>query len=217
MTNARRWLAIDADLFSKPFTDALYARFGPAGVCTWLAFLCACKRSRIPGRITIRSEGDGLVQLGIDGWELVDNDGKTWTLDDFWTFTGRKKQTQRTHRGRQMNVVSTHWERWQDTAATEAERERKRRWWAENRGESSARPPLDLALALASDKAFDLDSDKKPPTPNPSSQRQTPNPNTNGAPPGGRPIATWQPDPEPTEPLVGPGATANLRRPGPPE
>lgn len=124
--NGRRWLAIDADLFGKRFTDDLYQQFGWAGVVTWIAYLCACKRSRFPGRFTFLNEADALAQMGLIGWETVDNDGKPWGLDDFWKFTGRKKQTRRTQRGRETNVTATHWGRWQQAATTSREAERKR-------------------------------------------------------------------------------------------
>src|SRR5689334_4739104 len=92
----RRWLAIDADIMGKPFTLDLYHQFGWTGVGTWVAFLCACKRSRTPGTIRFLNQADALAQLGLLGLDLIDNDGKEWSLDDFWTFTGRKKQTRRT-------------------------------------------------------------------------------------------------------------------------
>lgn len=126
MSNGRRWLALDADMFGKPFTIDLQHEFGWAGVGTWIAFLCACKRSRIPGTVRFLNEADARAQLGILGWELIDSQGKEWTLDDFWGFTGRKKQTRRTRRGREMNVTATHWGRWQQDATRAREAERKR-------------------------------------------------------------------------------------------
>lgn len=129
MSDGRRWLALDADMFGKPFTLDLYHRFGWAGIGVWVAFLCACKRSRTPGQVRFLNEADARAQLGILGWDLVDNDGKSWDLNDFWLYTGRKKQTKRTRRGREMNVTATHWGHWQDTArrAREAERIRTSR------------------------------------------------------------------------------------------
>lgn len=126
MNNGRRWLALDADMFGKPFTLELYHEFGWAGVGTWIAFLCACKRSHTPGTFRFISEPDARAQLGLLSWELVDNKGQVWTLDEFWLFTGRKKQTRRTRRGREMNVTATHWGRWQQDATRSREAERKR-------------------------------------------------------------------------------------------
>lgn len=136
MTNGRRWLAIDADMFGKPFTLDLHHQFGPVGVAVWVAFLCGCKRNRIPGRVSFISEADARAQLGIHDWDLVDNEGKPWALEDFWLYTGRKKQTRRTRRGRETNVIATHWERWQQTAQRAREAERMRGSRAQNRSES---------------------------------------------------------------------------------
>lgn len=130
--SGHRWLALDADLFGKRFTADLYDQFGWAGITTWVAFLCACKRSPTPGRISFLNDVQAAHELGVDGWDLVDSRGEPWTLTDFWTFTGRKKQTRRTPNGRRTDVVSTHWERWQDDARMQNGRERKRRWRGEN-------------------------------------------------------------------------------------
>lgn len=162
MTHGRRWLALDADLFGKRFTDDLYSEFGWAGVVVWVAYLCACKRSATPGRITFLNDVQAAHELGIDGWELVDNDGKTWELSDFWTFTGRKKQTRRTPNGRRMDVTSTHWERWQETYARAREAERK----STSRGKKSRTQPGHAPDNRRTNVRPDSDSDSDiPPTP----------------------------------------------------
>jgi hypothetical protein len=126
VSDGRRWLALDADMFGKPFTLDLQHRFGWAGIGTWIAFLCACKRSRTPGTVRYLNEADARAQLGILGIDLVDNQGENWSLEDFWLYTGRKKQTRRTRRGREMNITATHWGRWQQDAGKSREAERKR-------------------------------------------------------------------------------------------
>lgn len=153
MSSGRRWLALDADMFGKPFTLDLHLEFGWAGVGTWIAFLCACKRSRTPGTVRFLNEADARSQLGILGWDLVDGLGKEWSLDDFWAFTGRKKQTRKTSRGREMNVTATHWERWQDDKRMQDGRERKRRSRDKN-----------VRTLVTPDSDLDLDLDI-PPTP----------------------------------------------------
>jgi hypothetical protein len=160
--NGRRWLAVDADLFGKSFTHDLYEYFGCAGVVTWIAYLCACKRSHIPGRIRIMNDVQARHELGLIGWELVDNKGTPWTLDEFWTFTGRKKQTRRTPVGRQFDVIATHWERWQKTAATSYEAERKGRWAAQKRDAPASRNRRARVANATPDS--DIDNDI-PPTP----------------------------------------------------
>jgi hypothetical protein len=140
MRNGRRWLALDADLFGNTFTAQLLERFGWAGVGVWIAFLCACKRSPTQGQIHYFGEAEALMLLDVVGLPLVDNSGEKWTLDDFWTFTGRMKQTRRTSRGRVRYVKSTHWERWQKSVAKQSERERKAYWRAEKRPEPVRTP-----------------------------------------------------------------------------
>lgn len=127
MKPGRRWIVFDADFYGNDFTDRLHARFGWAGVGVFVAFLCAAKRSAIPGRISFTSDAEARDLLRINGWPLVDDHGETWTLDDFWAFTGRMKQTQKTRRGRIQNVRATRWEQWQNVQKTLIERERKRR------------------------------------------------------------------------------------------
>lgn len=181
MTNARRWLAIDADMFGKQFIDDLYDTFGWAGIGTWTAFLCACKRSRTPGRVSFISEADARAQLGIIGYDLVDNHGDSWTLDVFWTFTGRKKQTRKTSHGRIKNVSATHWERWQDDARMQTERERKRRQRAQKCPENvqgapdadwdNVPPDLDLDLDLDNDLSTTKNGDGSTKSTDPLAQR----------------------------------------------
>lgn len=173
MTDGRRWLALDADLFGKRFTDDLYQQFGWAGVGTWIAFLCACKQSRVQGRIRIMNDLDGLVQLGIDEWGLVDSKGQPWTLSEFFDFTGRKKQTRRVAvqmpdsrriaDARLLDVCATHWERWQDSRGRDVERERKRRSRAEKHLTGTGRAPGQSPDRPADKRRPDIDSDSDTP------------------------------------------------------
>jgi hypothetical protein len=127
MRTGRRWIVLDADFFANHFTDRLLERFGPAGICVFVAFLCAAKRSRIQGQITYASDAEALDILGIRNLPLVDNSGDKWTLDDFWKFTGTQKQTSRIRRGHLKNVKVTHWSHWQETLTREMAAERMRR------------------------------------------------------------------------------------------
>lgn len=159
MTGGQRWLALDADLMGKPFTLDLYHRFGWAGIGTWVAFLCACKRSRVPGQIRFLSDADAAAQMGILGWDLVDKAGDNWSLEDFWLYTGRKKQTKRTRRGREMNVIATHWDHWQQTAGRAKEAERMRTSRAEKPRTRTAPTTNGSGTNVRPDR--DLDRDKK--------------------------------------------------------
>ncbi len=201
MTDGRRWLALDADLLGKRFTDDLYRQFGWAGVVTWVAFLCACKRSRCPGRITALSDAEAAHILGIADWDLADNDGKPWTLEDFWAFTGRKKQTKRTRHGRSFDVISTHWERWQDTARTAREAEQKRRSRAQKRRNGLGHEP-DMPRTNVGSYS-DLDSDTPLPPKGGSGRRFASNGKSQT--PTARPVPEWKPEPQP-EAVVDPSA-----------
>lgn len=127
MKQGEQWVAMDARFFHKPFPIALKQRFGACGLVLFHALIYACKLSRPAGRFTYSSDFEALSQLGLDDVNLVDSEGKAWTLDDFWEFTGRHKQTRRTRRGHVIYVKLTHWERWQNDKKTFLERERKRR------------------------------------------------------------------------------------------
>ena len=104
----RRWIRISVDFAVGRTGQALVEKFGAAGLGVWIAYLVACKTSPVQGTFTYFSEVDGWTQLG-----LYRNRPK-FTLEDFFTFTGRLKQTRRTRRGRETNVKCTQWGRWQD-------------------------------------------------------------------------------------------------------
>lgn len=175
--SGQRWLALDADLFGKPFIHDLYERFGWAGVGVWIAFLCACKQSRTPGQIRVTNDVQAMSELGILGWDLVDGKGEPWTMSEFWEFTGRKKQTRRTlvgrtrdvrrtSDGRATDVRATHWERWQERYATSRERERKRTSRAQKRPDGGGTSTGHYADTTRTNVRRDRDSDSdNPPTP----------------------------------------------------
>lgn len=139
MKPGRQWLVFDADFFDNNFTIALLERFGPAGVALFMAFLCGCKRNHIQGRISYRNEWEALEKLGIAVVQLADNDGLPFTLDEFWEFTGKYKQTRRTRQGHTWNVFATGWEDWQQSKNRLVTAERKRRSRAEKSHASMGR------------------------------------------------------------------------------
>lgn len=119
MKPGHRWLAFDADFFFNPFTVQLRDRFGYAGVAVFVAFLCACKRSTIPGTFTYTTDAEALALLGLDGAELVGPDGEKFDLATLWKFTGTRKQTSRTRFGHRWKVTATRWEQWQKSLRTD--------------------------------------------------------------------------------------------------
>lgn len=142
MKPGRQWLVFDADFFDNSFARALTERFGWAGIGLFLAYLCACKTAHIPGRLSYRTESEALEKMGVIDLSLVDSEGQPFTLEAFWDFTGRYKQTSRTTRGHTFYVSATHWEQWQNDRKTLLVRERKRRSRAES-GHKNVTPETD--------------------------------------------------------------------------
>jgi hypothetical protein len=105
----------------------LLERFGRDGPLVWAAYLAACKLNRPEGEIVYASEAEGWTLLGLHGHE------PEFSLDAFFTFTGRIKKTRRTRSGRMFYVVCTPWERWTKAAKQESERRRKSRTRAEKK------------------------------------------------------------------------------------
>lgn len=132
MKPGRQWLVFDADFYDNSFAQALMGRFGWAGPALFVAFLCTCKRNLAQGKIRYRTEFEALEAMGVADLPLLDKDGQPFTLDQFWAFTGRYKQTSRTRQGQSIYVSATGWEQWQKSLNTGYERERKRRWRADS-------------------------------------------------------------------------------------
>lgn len=209
MRSGRQWLALDVFFFGKPFPIKLKERFGLAGVCVYLAFLCACKRNHPQGEISFMGTAGALQEMRVDGWPLVDDQGHEWTLDEFWAFTGRMKQTRKTSRGHVTNVKSTHFERWQETVQRDQAAERQRRSRARNDRDEMRDNERDRGVT---NTVTDLDSDLDTPLPPKGGGRRrfASNGNSNGQTPAGRPVADWKPEDAPAD-VIDPKAVSNLR------
>lgn len=134
MSDRRRspWIAWDSGFYGSTLCDGLAERFGAAGIVIWNAYLCACKRSLVPGQVSVYSDHDTLAQLGIQWLNLTDESGAPFTLDAVWTYLGRMKHVSRTRRGRATYITCTHWEAWQQNARSDMEAAKKRSKRAEN-------------------------------------------------------------------------------------
>jgi hypothetical protein len=211
MRSGRRWIVLDADFFANHFTDRILDRFGPAGVCLFVALLCAAKRSRLQGQITYASDSEAFDILGLRNLELVDTAGKSWTLDDFWKFTGTQKQTRRSAHGHVKHVNVTGWSQWQETLTREMAAERQRRLRAKNERDTGVTENEQVRDGRVgdNDSDFDLDNDSPPIPPRGSGRRFASN--GKSRPPAGVPVAEWHPEPEPTSDTIGSSAVANLR------
>lgn len=144
----RRWFSLSALYPHGETARRIQGKFGRDGLLVWILFLAACKRSPIQeGSFSYTSEDAAWTELG-----LVDpEDRPAFSLDEFWKFTGRLKQTRRTRSGHVVNVTATHWKEWQDASKRSLEAERKSR----KRGEKTA----DVS-GLDSDSDSDPDRDQ---------------------------------------------------------
>lgn len=122
---ADRYARVDVMFFHKRTCDRLHAEFGWEGVAVFLAFVCQVKTSPIPGTFIYESEASGWAKLGFEGRQ------PSFTLAEFFRFTGRIKQTSKTSVGRLQHVKSTHYERWQKDSRRYEEAARKSRKRAE--------------------------------------------------------------------------------------
>lgn len=159
MTKRQRWFALDVHVFDSDTGVGLREEFGTAGLCMWVGFLAACKRSNVPGQITYSSDAECLAQMGLPGLELVDEEGEPFTLEDFWTYLGHHKQTARTARRRLQHVRATRFEQWQQTVGRAREAERKSRSRAQNSRTNSGHVPDKNRTDIDSDKDRDIDRD----------------------------------------------------------
>lgn len=194
-----QWIALDMYFFAKPFPMRLRDRFGATGQLVFIAFLCACKQEWPQGEIKFVSDYEALQKMGVEDWPLVDDQGDKWTLDEFWTFTGRFKQTKKTARGRVWNVKSTQFERWQKTIGREMAAERQRRSRAKNGRDTYRDTHRDTTVTGG---VTDKDNDKDI-TPTPVTRFASNGKNHTQDPP--RPvIPDWQPDAALTNPRTKP-------------
>lgn len=123
---ADRYFHLDVAFMHKRTFDKLYDAFGHAGQLAFVALCAQAKTSPSPGTFTYENEAAGWAKLGFEGRT------PEFTLDEFFTVTGRLKQTSRTARGRLTDVKITQYGRWQKDARRHTERERKARYRAQN-------------------------------------------------------------------------------------
>lgn len=158
-----RWIAFDVYFFDDDLGVAIRDRFGPVGLVLFTAFLCACKRNSVQGQFRYTSDAEALTVLGLPGMELVDEQGEPFTLDEFWTLLGQRKQTRRTRRGRITDVVSTRWERWQKGYGSRGGDEETGRSGPGNTEQIA--DETESITALDPDPDSDNDTDNTPPAP----------------------------------------------------
>lgn len=160
-----RWIAFDVYFFDDDLGIAIREHFGPVGLTLFTAFLCACKRNSVQGQFRYTSDAEALTVLGLPGMELVNEQGEAFTLEDFWTLLGQRKQTRRRRRGRITDVVSTRWERWQKGYGRPDADEQTSRSEPGNTEQMDDENEAITALDPDPDQDPDIDHDNTPPSP----------------------------------------------------
>ena len=151
----RRWIAVDIDYYAGPLADVIRYRFGPIGLLVFDAYLRACKKNNVEGRITYSCEAEFLSIIGLPGMALVDEAGEEWPLDALWSLLADHKQISRRHRGRLTDVISSRWEQWQKLAIRKPPVGENRR----SRGTDTDEIPPNSKVEICSDSDRDSDSD----------------------------------------------------------
>lgn len=103
------WFAVDAAFMDGPRERALWERWGWCGIVLWMAFTAACKRSQNEGRVAFHSEEQLAAELGVHGRPLEDRQGKPFTLQEFFAWTGIRRWTRMQRRTRPA-VIHAGWE-----------------------------------------------------------------------------------------------------------
>lgn len=104
---ADRYFRVDVSFFHKNTCRVLLEKLGVGGPLAYLSLCARAKDSTIPGTFIYSSDAVAWEKLGLDPIDVG------FTLDEFFTVTGRIKQTSRTRVGRQIHVKLTQYERWQ--------------------------------------------------------------------------------------------------------
>lgn len=123
----RQYIPLAVTFAFSPTGKRLLNKFGRDGLLAWVCFLAACKTNWIQGQLSYTSEPDGWSKLGLYGWE------PEFTLDAFFTFTGRLKQTSRRRSGDITDVFCTRWDEWNKEVRRQIDAEQK----SSKRGENT--------------------------------------------------------------------------------
>lgn len=132
---AQRYARIDVDFMHKRTANTLLEKFGPAGPLVFLALILRAKDGSPPGTFTYPTEALGWDRLGLPDLDVG------FTLDEFFTATGRIKQTSRRRNGRVWNVYLTRYADWQKDAKRYEEATKKARTRAHSTGDTNGTQP----------------------------------------------------------------------------
>jgi hypothetical protein len=129
----RRYVPLDVyTAFGKTGTHLL-KKWGMEGLCTWHLLLAAAKREPIQGTFTYVTD--------VEAWAKLGAAATLFTVDEFFAFTGRIKQTRKTRVGRIKNVEITQWGDWNKAFERQTEAEKKSRTRPQNTGDNPPTTP----------------------------------------------------------------------------
>lgn len=119
----RQYVPISVHIAKSRTGKHLLERFGPDGLLVWILVLCAAKKGFTQGEFEYDTEFDGWRKLGIEDYP------PSFTLDEFFEYTGRIKATRRDRNraktGRQVTEI-TAWKEWNLSVKREHDAEKKR-------------------------------------------------------------------------------------------
>ena len=144
----RQWVPIASDLAWTRTSRLLADKFGPEGPLVWVLVLLAAKRSLNQGQFQLLSEADGWAQLG---WDEMGLERPSFTLKEFFQYTGQSRRTRRT--GRHQVSISS-WTAWNQEVIRDQTAEQKRRKRAQKT------PDIRTNLS-ATDSDLDSDSERE--------------------------------------------------------
>lgn len=142
----RQWFPLDSTFMFGRLACRLKHEFGPVGPLVWIAFLAACKRYHIQGRIQFGSEIEAWRMMGFT--EPVDN----FDLEAFWRRLGQLHKTSRRRDGDLTTIICRVWDDWNTTPGRPAN--------PQVRGTKYKQITTEYKPVTAPDSDSDSDSDK---------------------------------------------------------
>lgn len=121
-----QYVPIDSMIAFKRTGEALLEKWGIEGLGAWMLLLAAAKREPVQGTFTYASDAEA--------WSKIGATPVGFTLDEFLTVLGRRKQTSRRAHGRLTYLSITNWGRWNALYKRRRDAAQKSR----KRGESDA-------------------------------------------------------------------------------
>lgn len=128
---AQRYARIDVDFAHKRTARRLTEELGIVAPYVFITLILRAKDGIEPGTFVYRSEAVGWEKLGFDP------EAMPFTLDEFFTVTGRLRQTSRKRLGDIWNVKLTQYGEWQKDSKRYEEAAKKSRTRGKSAGDTN--------------------------------------------------------------------------------